>query len=249
MSKISEFVDYLNEQVDNHSIYVLGGQGESVETMTLKWLEKMESSNRIAEIMKLVSDHYSSGDSMKSAKCYDCSGLGVHYFVDIKGYIKGDHTADMLYKICDKITYQDLRSGDFVFQVDKNGRMHHIGYVADIVNNKYQVIEAKGRRYGVVKSSLSSHDWTHYGRPKFWNYSINRTLNLTQPYMKGEDVLEVQKALLKKGYYTKQLDGIYGEQTAWAVEEFQKKETKVLKVNYGKVNKNTALALGFNWKE
>ena len=248
MSKISEFIDYLEEQVKNNSIYVLGGQGEDVQTMTLKWLSKMEQPNRIAEIEKLISDHYAKADNMLKAKCFDCSGLGIYYFLQ-KGYVKSDMTADMIYRSCTKIDYKDMRTGDFVFQSDSNGKMHHIGYIGHIENNHYQVYEAKGRRFGVVKGNFSVSNWTHYARPKFWNFSIDRTLALQTPYMKGADVKEVQKALLKKGYYTKEIDGVYGEHTAWAVEEFQKKETKVLKVNYGKVNKNTALALGFLWKE
>lgn len=248
MSKIDEFVEYLNEQVANHSIYVLGGQGEDVQTMTLKWLQKMESSNRIAEITKLLSERYAKNDSMTRAKCFDCSGLGIYFFLQ-KGYVKSDMTADMIYKSCTHIKYEDVRTGDFVFQADKSGKMHHIGYVANIENNQYQVIEAKGRSYGVVKSDLSKYSWSHYGRPKFWNFSINRTLQLVSPYLKGEDVKEVQRALLRKGYFKGVIDGVYGPETSWAVQSFQEKETTVLKINYGKVNKNTALALGFNWKE
>lgn len=248
MSKIDEFVKYLETQVKNHSIYVLGGQGEDVMTMTLKWLQKMEGNTRIAEIERLLGDNYAKGFDMSKAKCFDCSGLGVYYFL-MMSYIKYDMTANDIYLSCTKIDYKDMRTGDFVFQVDSKGKMHHIGYVCNIENNKYQIIEAKGRRYGVVKGDFEKSNWTHFGRPKFWNYSINRTLELINPMMKGEDVLEVQKALLKKGYFTDTLDGVYGKKTSDAVAEFQEKETTVLKINYGKVNKNTAIALGFNWKE
>lgn len=252
MSKIDEFVKYLKSEVKNNSIYVLGGQGESVMTsLTPKFLEAHESDLRIAQIYQKLANGYADKKDFSNAKIFDCSGLGVYYFLK-NGYIKSDMTADGIYKICTPIEYKDMRTGDFVFQYDGNTKkMHHIGYVIGIEDNHYQVIEAKGRAWGVVQSEFSQKNWTHYGRPKFWNYSINRELIYEEgkPLMKGEDVREVQTALTRKGYKPGTLDGEYGKNTANAVAEFQEKETTVFKKNYGKVNKNTAIALGFNWKE
>lgn len=48
-----------------------------------------------------------------------------------------------------------------------------------------------------------------------------RILKLTSPPMKGEDIMEVQVALVSKKFPTK-MDGVYGKNTAGAVMRFQK---------------------------
>lgn len=49
-----------------------------------------------------------------------------------------------------------------------------------------------------------------------------RILRLTQPYMRGEDVRQVQEALIKAGFNVA-TDGVYGPATAEAVKQFQSK--------------------------
>ncbi|MEW6032254.1 MAG: polysaccharide deacetylase family protein [Bacillota bacterium] len=51
-----------------------------------------------------------------------------------------------------------------------------------------------------------------------------RTLTLTRPYMRGDDVLAVQAALGRQGLDPGPLDGIYGPLTAGAVTTFQTRE-------------------------
>lgn len=48
-----------------------------------------------------------------------------------------------------------------------------------------------------------------------------RLLAITTPYMRGDDVLAVQEALMVRGYETGPLDGIYGPLTSGAVARFQ----------------------------
>ncbi|MFW6035189.1 MAG: L,D-transpeptidase family protein [Halothermotrichaceae bacterium] len=50
----------------------------------------------------------------------------------------------------------------------------------------------------------------------------DRTLKLCRPYMKGSDVLAVQQQLQRLGFYSGNLDGIYGNKTAQSVAELQK---------------------------
>ena len=252
MSKIDDFCAYLENEVKNHSLYCLGAQGESVMHTDFSFLTDNEKNARVAQILEKMANLIANGVDLSKARFFDCSGLGIYYFLE-KGYVKYDMTADMIYRICTPITKAELRKGDFVFQIDGNGKMHHIGYcVGKDDYGDYRIIEAKGRSYGVVNSVYSEKTWSHQARPKFWEtYSINRVLSYTEgkPLMTGDDVLEVQRKLTEKGYKPGTVDGKYGKNTASAVEEFQRKETKVLKTNYGKVNKNTALALGFLWKE
>jgi len=48
----------------------------------------------------------------------------------------------------------------------------------------------------------------------------SRQLEISTPYMKGEDVVALQKTLNKKGYEIN-VDGVFGPLTQWAVEKFQ----------------------------
>ena len=133
------------------------------------------------------------------------------------GLLKHGTNADGLLKLCTRISKDQLRPGDFVFHVHANGKAYHVGYVADDALN---IIEAKGRDAGVVKSPLKG--WNAYGRPPFWKEEEDRRiLKLTSPYMRGTDVLALQKALMERGYPVGKTDGIFGPTTERAVKAFQ----------------------------
>lgn len=51
--------------------------------------------------------------------------------------------------------------------------------------------------------------------------SASRFLRITEPYMKGPDVLAVQERLRQLGYYKGALDQVYGPETEAAVKAFQ----------------------------
>jgi len=51
-----------------------------------------------------------------------------------------------------------------------------------------------------------------------------RVLMVTSPFMRGDDVLAVQRALAAKGFDPGPIDGIYGPKTAQAVGVFQTRE-------------------------
>jgi len=111
----------------------------------------------------------------------------------------------------------------------------HVGYAI----GSERVIEARGRDVGVVESKVSG--WDRYGRPPFF---LSRELKLTKPYMRGEDVLEVQRALKESGYDPGQIDGVYGKKTERAVRRFQK--ANGLKAD-GIAGKRTFAALGLTF--
>lgn len=52
--------------------------------------------------------------------------------------------------------------------------------------------------------------------------NFNRTIQLKNPQMHGEDIKELQKSLLKKGFDCGEIDGYYGKNTVAAVKLFQK---------------------------
>ena len=233
--RASDFTEYLKEQVRNHSIYVWGAQGQKKPTITETWIRKREKSKRnadraIAHWKKEVREGY--GDVLRA---FDCSGLGVYFFLK-HNMIDHDVNADGLRKLCKTIERSDVREGDMTFRMS-GGRAVHVGYAID----GDRVIEAKGRDVGVVESRISG--WDRFGRPPFY---ASRELRLTYPYMRGDDVRELQHTLKEQGYDPGQIDGIFGKKTERAVKRFQK--ASGLKAD-GIAGKRTFFALGLPFTE
>lgn len=192
-NKLNEFLSYLQEQVNNHSIYVWGAQGQT--GITEDWIRKKETTKAngdrvVAYWKKQVNAGYG-----KVLRAFDCSGLGMYFLQNLSGICSSDMNANGLKSKCRKIAKSELKAGDFVFKVNSEGRATHVGYVVDSVPN---VIEARGRDYGVVKGKLDSR-WNAFGRPPFWNegYVFTRVLKYSR---RGEDVCELKKLLQSNGY-------------------------------------------------
>ena len=162
---LEEFISYLHEQVNNHSIYVWGAQGQRGSEITQAWIRSRESDDT----------HYNNAIKFWKAQCaagygqilraFDCSGLGMYWLQNVKGILKWDHSADNLYHACAKIQKSQLQPGDFVFRCNSTGKAVHIGYIVDYNRT---VIEAKGRSYGVIRHTLQDNSWNAYGRPPYW---------------------------------------------------------------------------------
>mgnify|MGYP002525422811 CR=1 FL=1 len=254
---ILEFIGYLWKEVRKYSIYVLGGQGQAVADILPK-IPDMENSSNLRKILEKikVNIYHHPEFSMTTSRAFDCSGLGTEFFMQYD-LISSDTTADGLYKMCDDLPVKAevLKLGDAVFQqgykkVDGKtvAYMHHVGYVAEVVDGKCtKIIEAKGRAYGVVASDFKASNWSHAGRFKFWNKQsvLTRNLYLTDPMMTGEDVKEVQIRLNNLKYNCGTADGIFGKKTDIAVKNFQSDNGISAK---GIVGKKTAEALGFKWE-
>ncbi len=236
---LREFLDYLELQVNNHGIYVWGAQGEGKDIISESWIKNRETSadnaqRAVAFWKKQVAAGY--GEKLRA---FDCSGLGMRFLLDSK-LEQNDKTADSMMARCTRITKNQLKPGDFTFLLDEKGRAHHMGYIADPNLN---VIEAKGRDYGVVKSSLNN--WEAYGRPPYFlneSGSVNqRLLRLAIPYMTGADVRQLQAALAAKGYWFVKADGVFGPVTDKAVRAFQARAKLTAD---GVVGSKTRAALG-----
>ncbi|KMT21495.1 peptidoglycan-binding protein [Clostridium cylindrosporum] len=70
--------------------------------------------------------------------------------------------------------------------------------------------------------------------------TLTRSLKLTNPCMKGNDVLALQKKLSSLGYKIESIDGVFGEKTSKAVIAFQKSKKLI---QDGIVGKSTWNAL------
>src|SRR5699024_4478501 len=97
-SILEQFIAYLWEQVTNHSVYVWGEKGQMKPTITEAWIRgretSVENANRaIAYWKKQVAAGY--GDVLRA---FDCSGLGMYFFYNVKGILSSDMTANTMRK-------------------------------------------------------------------------------------------------------------------------------------------------------
>lgn len=216
-NKLKEFICYLEEQVTNHSIYVWGAQGQQGTAITEKWIRNRETSTANANSAISFWKKQCKAGYGEVLRSFDCSGLGMFWLQNVKHLTPSDMSANSLYKKSKKITKAGLRVGDFVFYINSSGKATHIGYVVD---NDLNVIEARGRDYGVVKRGLSKGNWKAYGRPTYWTESevkeiqgkieaVTETGQVSEKFVFtrnlkygciGKDVLELKKLLTAKGY-------------------------------------------------
>ena len=234
------FFEFLDTQVNNHSIYCLGTQGETVASLTINKIVSLEDGKaNAARVLRHIAELLpTSSFDINKAKSFDCSGLGCNYLQNITGVYTYDHKANDMYKECVEIPMNKLQPGDFVFgHFYTDGRAGHVGYV----DADGYIVEARGRDYGVVKRKVADGDWTKAGRPNVWNYEMHRALKRGDI---GTDVGQLQARLKHFGYDCGTVDNDFGVKTYNALARFQ--EAKYPKApEIGVMDKKTAKKLGF----
>ena len=239
MATIKQFTSLASNQV-NKGIYVWGAQGQLLTSISPEWIRSKETST--ANANKAI-EMYNKRKGIAGARAYDCSGLICWCLTECKAKEQGfDKTAEGLRQLCSKLS-KPTEDGDLCFKIS-DGKAHHVGmYVGG------KIVEAKGRAYGVVSSSVSS-SWNAFGRLNIkWDdepkqYVLTRIL---KKGCKGDDVKELQKKLMSLGYKLPKYgaDGEFGKETDKYVRQFQ--VDKKLKAD-GIVGKNTCEKLGWIWK-
>ena len=240
MATIKQFTSLASGQV-NKGIYVWGANGELLKDITPEWIKKKETST--ANYNKAL-EMYNKRKGITGARAFDCSGLVCWALRDCGAKEKGfDKTAEGLRQMCSKLD-KPSQDGDLCFKIS-DGKAHHVGiYVGG------KIIEAKGRAYGVVSSSVSS-SWNAFGRLNIkWDdepkqYVLTRLL---KKGCKGDDVKQLQTRLAELGYpmkYNGGIDGIFGKGTDKMTRQFQvdKKLTPD-----GIVGRKTCEKLNWIWK-
>lgn len=245
MINYNDWESYLYEQVRNGSIYLWGGQGESLEKLTDEYIEKRETSATNARRAKKLRDARKA--MYPNLKAYDCSGLGVYELLRTRE-ITSDMTANGIMRKCEAKKKTEIVPGDFVFRVS-NGSAYHIGYV--VKDN--MIIHAKGRDDGVVLETLNANGetyWNAFGKSP-WVAEYVKPVEVfvfsknLKKGSKGAEVKSLQTLLNKEGYACGSADGIFGSNTLKAVKAVQKNFK--LKQD-GIFGKNTCKALGGIWK-
>lgn len=250
MAKLPDFINYLETQVKNHSIYIWGAQGQTYPVVNEQWICEKETGINRTNALKTYRAAVAAGCE-RTLRAFDCSGLGVYWLYNLNGILSSDKNAHGLMGMCTLIEKNHVKKGDFVFKRYTTGtkRAYHVGYVVD---NDLNVIEARGRAYGVVKRSLSAGGWNAYGRPSFFAAEIDseqeqlehKTFNrILKKGCKGDDVKELQRLLNSYGDDLK-TDGDFGKKTFEAVKAFQKRSGLTVD---GIAGEKTILALGGSW--
>lgn len=251
---LNEFIAYLEEQIKNMSIYVWGAQGQTWPVLCEAWIKRHET-NAVhrAEALKTYRRACEAGHE-KDCRAFDCSGLGMYWLYDLKKIYPSDMTANGMKGKCRVLTKAQLKKGDWVFRTyksgSKKGAAYHIGYVVDDALN---VIEAKGRKYGVIKAPFSSAYWNAYGRPHIFEKEIDGEkeedivfTRVLKKGMTGGDVRELQRLLNSANGAVLAMDGDFGSKTQKAVKAYQK--LMGLKVD-GIAGEKTITKLGGEWKK
>lgn len=181
-------------------------------------------------------------DINAGAMCCDCVGL-------IKGAMWSelgtreskygsngcpDKSADGMLSYCKS---KGMANGSMDTFPDVPGLLlHKSGHVGVSIGDGY-AIEARSFADDVVKTKISGRGWTSWAQLPFVTYDGSsgivtpaptvyklgdRTLKNIDPYMKGDDVKELQTALNALGYDCGKADGVFGNNTEDGVRAFQK---------------------------
>ena len=164
--RLNEFNLYLTEQLEMP--YLWGGQHTKLTPENYKSViakrESKEENRRLVE--QYCEKMFKKGYSVLYA--YDCSGLGCYWLYNVTHLYKCDVNANTMMGRCIDITNtKPPKKGWWVFRTD-GSRATHIGYMID---DEY-LIEAKGRKYGVVKTKFRSKDWSCWGIPEVFKDDI-----------------------------------------------------------------------------
>ena len=244
---LDEFIAYLEKEVANHSIYVIGGQGQYGKDVTEKWIRYREQESQrnadraVAFWKKQCAAGY--GDVLGA---FDCSGLGMYWIIK-NGIYPSDLNANGMRSLCEVITREEVKRGDWLFEMNDN-RATHIGYA---ISDK-QAIECRGRDYGVCVTDINSRKWNYYGRPKAFKNEIENEVEemiydvAVKKGDKGDKVTALQNALIKNGYALTKYgaDGDFGGETFNAVCDLQKNKGFVID---GIADREEIEAVGLTW--
>ena len=162
---VNGFIEYLKEQVGQP--YLWGGQHTKLTPENyVRVIEKKEAgrggygdgTSYAQAAIDFCKEKFDEGASVLYA--YDCSGLGCYWLYNLTHLYKCDVNANTMMGRCE-LREEPPKKGWWVFRLD-GSRASHIGYMID---DQY-LIEAKGRKYGVVKTMFREKEWSCRGIPK-----------------------------------------------------------------------------------
>ena len=131
-------------------------------------------------------------------------------------------------------------AGAAVLRIPQSGQTGHIV----ISDGQGGTVEAHSKAKGVCANTLNGRRWDcgilipgvrYFGSDTPVKVVVNtEVLRLSEPLTRGKRVEAIQACLQKLGYAVGKLDGVYGPQTAWAVQQFQSDHNLVADGEVGK---------------
>lgn len=199
---LSDFIQYLTDQIGQP--YLWGGQHTRLTPETYEAIINKREDGRggypdgetYAEAaISFCKKKFDAGATVLYA--YDCSGLGVYWIYNLMKLWKSDVNANTMMHRCELVETEPHK-GYWLFKTDDKGKAGHIGYMID---DEY-LIEAKGRKHGVVKTKYRAKDWNAVGIPEvFRDEIINPEPKPPEPPVTKEYVKVIGKSVrIRKGY-------------------------------------------------
>lgn len=170
---LNDFIEYLKEQIGQP--YLWGGQHTKLTPENyISVIEDRETdgsyddgTSYVDAVIEFCEEKFDEGKPVLFA--YDCSGLGAYWLQNVKRIIPHDANANSLMHMCSQLnTPEPPEKGWWVFRTDSNGKAVHVGYMVDNTH----LIEAKGRKYGVVETEWKDGDWDCWGIPLMFKREI-----------------------------------------------------------------------------
>lgn len=128
-------------------------------------------SNAINLARKFVGTKYTWGGTTPSTG-FDCSGL-LHYAFKQQGINLPRSTTDIFKYGTEVPSLKDARVGDIICTPGQGSTGKHVKMISKIENGQIYVIEAKGKKYGIVEAPLTKTD----------NIKTIRRVNSNSPYL------------------------------------------------------------------
>ena len=155
---VDAFIEYLKAQVGEP--YLWGGQHTRLTPENYRAvIERKESDPKHRQdAIDFCRQKFDAGATVLYG--YDCSGLGCYWLYNLARLYKCDVNANTMMGRC-VLETEPPKRGWWVFRLSGR-RAVHVGYMID---DRY-LIEAKGRKYGVVKTKFRTKDWDKWGVPK-----------------------------------------------------------------------------------
>ncbi len=238
--------------------YVLGGDGRIATDAYIRSRAKAEYGDKWEA-------YYRAYQKWLDHRVMDCNSLAEVYYkeqtgksIDTKARsnyaswcsLKDDSAKD------GKLAGMPQMPGVALFSGPNAAGITHVGFLFEKYGPgdlDWFVLEARGKDYGLVITTLKSRPWEWWGvMDKYFEYDLGeydkpgavpsdapaeldvsaitppvrpatRLLRLEDPMMKGEDVRALQVALKARGFDPGTIDGIFGIKTAAAVIAFRKR--------------------------
>lgn len=232
---IGKFVAELEAALNRKDGYIMGSTGQNPK----KWAKTSWWFTQYSGSQKTKALYWREN----AKRVWDCNGMAEGIYkdfagVDINTKARYNYSGWCGTKGSGLVPAKQRKAGVAVFWGDKASSIHHVAYLykpvdANNPTGDWYIIEARGVMYGVVKTKLSSRKPNYWGiMDKYFDYGdadyVPVSPELGERILKngteGEDVKELQEALIKLGYDCGKwgADGDFGDATEIALMEFQK---------------------------